>query len=328
MSEAKAPMPVNAAAEGRRSMPRRRVILLFLDGVGVGPADAAVNPLAVAGAYPVLERLLDGRLPTAATGRFSGVDAELVPTDAQMGIAGRPQSATGQAAILTGIAAPQRLGEHFGPRPDDRVRAVVDEANLFARLAAQGKHFLFVNGYPERYFEVINRGKRRLSVVPYAATQAGQQLFTHHDVNAGRAMGADFTNALWRSELGYSEAPLFSAEAAGRKVWELAEPVDLLFFEHWLTDVLGHAQDLPAAVRNFQLIDGVLGGLLAAADLAHTLILIISDHGNVEDCSHGKHTENPALTLLLGDGRQAAAAHIRSLADLAGVVEGYLGEIV
>jgi hypothetical protein len=328
MTEVKGPLSLNATAAAPPYGAQRRVILLFLDGVGVGPADPAVNPLAVAGVYPVLEHLLGGRLPTAATGRFSTADAELAPTDAQMGIAGRPQSATGQAAILTGIAAPQRLGEHFGPRPDDRVRAVVDEANLFARLAAQGKRFLFVNGYPERYFEVINRGKRRLSVVPYAATQAGQRLFTHHDVNAGRAMGADFTNAIWRSELGYSEAPLFSAEEAGRKLWELAEPYDLLFFEHWLTDVLGHAQDLPAAVRNFQLIDGVLGGLLAVADLAHTLILVTSDHGNVEDCSHGKHTENPALTLLLGDGRRAAAADIRSLADLAGVVEGYLRGIV
>jgi bisphosphoglycerate-independent phosphoglycerate mutase (AlkP superfamily) len=47
--------------------------------------------------------------------------------------------------------------------------------------------------------------------------------------------------------------------------------------------------------------------LLAVADLAHTSIIVTSDHGNVEDCRHGKHTTNPVLTLLLGADRTYAA---------------------
>ena len=72
----------------------RRAILLFLDGVGLGPDDPAINPLAV-NAYPVLRHLLDGRRPVAATGRLATSHADLIPTDAQLGVPGRPQSATG-----------------------------------------------------------------------------------------------------------------------------------------------------------------------------------------------------------------------------------------
>lgn len=104
---------------------RKRVFLLFLDGVGFGENDPAINPLA-ADEYPTLHALLDGHRPVAATGRLSTAAAELIPTDATLGIPGRPQSATGQAAIVTGINAAARLGEHYGPRPDARVRAVLD----------------------------------------------------------------------------------------------------------------------------------------------------------------------------------------------------------
>jgi hypothetical protein len=296
---------------------------LFLDGIGLGGNDPAINPL-VAGEYPVLKGLLGGAPLIAATGRWTTADAELIPTDAHMGIAGRPQSATGQAAILTGINAPQRLGEHYGPRPDDRVRAVIDEGNLFRRVKEQGQSFFFCNAYPQGYFAAVKRGKRLLSAIPYAATSAGQQLNNADDVRAGRAIAADFTNRGWREHLGYSNVPLYTPEEGGAFVWRLAQPHHFLFFEHWYSDELGHHQDLAGAVANFGVFDRFLGGLLASADLEETLIIVASDHGNMEDCSHGKHTENAALTLLFGAERQAAAARIGALTDFAPVVLGFL----
>jgi phosphopentomutase len=242
-----------------------------------------------------------------------------------MGVAGRPQSATGQASILTGINAAQRLGEHYGPRPDARVRAVIDEGNLFARLRQKGCSTFFCNGYPERYFAVIRSGKRLFSAIPYAVTSAGQALGDHHDVIEGRAISADFTNQGWRTELGYQTTPLYSPQAAGEWIAHHARQHHLLFFEHWLTDVIGHNSDLEAAVANFQVIDGVLAGLFEAVDWRNTLLIVTSDHGNVEDCSHGKHTENPVLTLLAGVQRQQAAERIHSLADFVPVVEQVLG---
>lgn len=301
----------------------RRVILLFLDGIGLGENDPATNPL-VAGEYPTLTRLLDGAPLVAASGRLSTTQAELIPTDAHMGVAGRPQSATGQAAILTGINAPQRLGEHYGPRPDARVRAVIDEGNLFRRVQEQGQRTFFCNAYPHGYFAAVKRGKRLLSAIPYAATSAGQELLNADDLRAGRAIAADFTNRGWREFLGYDDVPTFTPQEGGAFVWQLAHPYTFLFFEHWYSDELGHHQDLAGAVTNFGVFDAFLGGLLAAADLEETLVIVASDHGNMEDCSHGKHTENPALTLLFGAKRQRAAARIYTLTDFAPVILDFL----
>jgi 2,3-bisphosphoglycerate-independent phosphoglycerate mutase len=303
---------------------RRRVILLFLDGVGLGDDDATVNPLA-ADAYPTLAALLEGRRLVAATGRLSTANAELIPTDANLGIPGRPQSATGQAAILTGINAPQRLGEHFGPRPDARVRAVLDEGSIFRRLKDAERSACLCNAYPQRYFDAVQRGKRLLSAVPYAATLAGQELPTYDDLCAERALSADFTGEGWRGELGYHDAPIYTPQAAGQILWQLSQPYDFVFFEVWMTDVLGHARNLDGAAVFLARFDGFLAGLLGVADLLQTLIIVTSDHGNVEDCRHGKHTTNPVLTLLLGAERRHYAAQIADLTNFVPVINAFLG---
>ena len=51
-------------------------------------------------------------------------------------------------------------------------------------------------------------------------------------------------------------------------------------------------------------LDGVLGGLLEAWDDASGLIVITSDHGNLEDLSHKHHTPNLVPTLIIGDARR------------------------
>lgn len=302
----------------------KRVFFLFLDGVGLGEDDPAVNPLAAAN-LPTLRGLLDQAAPTAAAGRLSTDLAELVPTDAHLGVPGRPQSATGQASILTGINAPQRLGEHYGPRPDDRVRAILDEGNLFRRLVAAGLRPFYCNAYPPGYFEAVNRGKRLLSAVPYAAVGAGQTLLDHQDLRQGRALSSDFTGAGWREHLGYADVPAYSPQAAGRQLWQIGQEQHFVFLEHWQTDTHGHHRQLMEAIRDLEVFDGFLAGLLEAADLAETLVIVGSDHGNVEDCSHGKHTHNPALTLLLGAERRRLAARIHGLDDFAGVICDFLG---
>lgn len=301
----------------------RRVLFLFLDGVGVGSDDPAVNPL-VAASLPTLEALLEGHPLTASTGRLATAHAQFIPTDAQMGIPGRPQSATGQTAILTGINAPARLGEHYGPRPDQRVRDILDEASIFAQLQEKGWSGYFCNAYPQGYFNAVKRGKRLLSAVPYAATVGGQDLLTVDDLRAGRALAADFTNQGWRNDLGYQDMPVYTPQQAGAQLWQLAQSYHFVFFEHWLTDYLGHYRNHAAAVDNFQIFDSFLAGLLEAADLTETMIIVSSDHGNVEDCTDRKHTENPALTLLLGAGRNDYADKIQRLDDFVPVILDFL----
>ncbi len=194
----------------------------------------------------------------------------------------------------------------------------------FVDCRGAGLRPFFCNGYPAGYFAGINRGKRLLSAIPFSATVSGLALPTAADIYAKRALAADFTNEGWRDHLGYTDIPVFTPEAAGQQLWTIAQPYHFVFFEHWQTDVLGHGRELSAAIQNFQRFDGFLAGLLAAADLDETLIIMSSDHGNVEDCAHGKHTENAVPTLLFGAQRQSMAGRIRSLIDFAPLIETFL----
>jgi len=302
----------------------RRVLFLFLDGVGLGPADPAVNPLA-AGRYPTLDYLLDGYPLLMATGRVSTERADLVPLDACLGVDGRPQSATGQASLLTGRNAPAALGEHYGPRPDARVRRLLDEGTVFSQLEESGAPAHFCNAYPAGFFSAVKRGKRLLSAIPYAAQAAGLRLRTYEDLAAGNALSADYTSRGWREQLGYADAPVYSAREAGAVLWRLARPYQFVLHEHWQTDLFGHGRKLNEAVADLTLFDEFLGGLIEAADMESTLIVVASDHGNVEDCSHGRHTTNPALGILAGarDGIDVSA--ISRLTDLTPVFLDFLG---
>ncbi|MBK9230298.1 MAG: alkaline phosphatase family protein [Anaerolineae bacterium] len=303
-------MPAN------RQTAARRIIFLFLDGVGLGSDDPAVNPLARAH-LPTLSNLLAGAPLTASSGRVTTSDASLTPLDATLGVPGRPQSATGQAALLTGRNVPQLVGEHYGPRPHAPVRTIVQAGTLLSQVRDAGKRFIFVNAYPPGYFEVVNRGRRVLSVMPLAAVSAGQALLTHEDLLAGRGFSADFTNEGWRTHLSFADAPLLTPEQAGRNLAALAQAFDFVLFEHWLTDVQGHRQEMDAAVANLEAFDGFLGGLIAASDLAQTLIVVTSDHGNVEDLGVRQHTMNAVPGLFIGADHAAVAAQMHDLTDLA-----------
>ena len=92
------------------------ILLLFLDGIGLGDDNPDVNPFVVA-KMPDLTALTNGKRWLRDTGRQESERAIFIPTDPRLGVAGRPQSATGQAAILTGKNVPQLLGEHYGPKP-------------------------------------------------------------------------------------------------------------------------------------------------------------------------------------------------------------------
>jgi 2,3-bisphosphoglycerate-independent phosphoglycerate mutase len=191
-----------------------RVVVLFLDGVGLGDDDPQVNPLAAA-RLPVLTGLLGGRRLVAGSGRIDAAQATMIPTDAGLGVPGRPQSATGQTALLTGRNAPKIVGEHYGPRPNAVLRAMLEGPTLFTRLLAEDRSAAFANAFPQGYFDAVARGKRLHGAIPHAAQAAGLRLRTAEDLRAGRALSVDLTNTAWRDTLGYGDVPLWTPAAAG-----------------------------------------------------------------------------------------------------------------
>jgi Phosphoglyceromutase len=287
-----------------------------MDGIGLGENNPETNPLARA-KMPNLNRLLDGRSLLKDTAPFHGDHATLVAVDPAVGVSGLPQSATGQAILLTGINIPAELGYHYGPKPNPEVAAYLKEATLFSRFVKEGRKTTLLNAYPPRYFDGIDSGKRLYSSIPQAVVNAGLPLFKHDDLFSGRALSADFTGEGWRSMLGFSEAPIMDPHQAGRKLGALAKEYDFSLFEYWASDYAGHKQQMENAIRLMETFDEVVDGLVE--DWKDGLILVTSDHGNMEDLSTRRHTEADVPAFVIGNksARDEFTREMKDLTDIA-----------
>lgn len=290
-----------------------RTLLLFLDGVGVGPPDPAVNPFFRA-RLPVLSPLLGGEAPSlpppAVRSDPRSVPEAPPPTphastptrtfllDPLLGVEGLPQSGTGQIALLTGRNAPEIHGRHFGPWPPVALRPLLERENLLKKVVEEGGRALFANAYPRGYPEGLS--PRRVAAPPLAALSAGLLDRHHEALSRGEAVASEIVNDGWQRHLGFTGLPSVTPEEAGRNLARLTRQADLTLYAHYHTDTAGHRGGMSGAVEALERVDAFLGGLLdhAPDDL---LILIASDHGNIEDVRVG-HTRNPVLGLATGDG--------------------------
>jgi hypothetical protein len=295
-----------------------KFLFLFMDGVGLSDDNADINPFAKA-SMPNLEALLNGHRLVAQVAPLETARATFLSLDTNLGVEGMPQSATGQATLLTGKNIPQIIGEHYGRKPNKKVAAEIQAGTLFSELVNKGYSATFLNAYPERYFESIQSGKRLYSAIPLAVTSAGLPLLTTEDFYAGRALAADFTGEGWRTYLKYTDAPVMENLEAGKALARLAMSYDFAFFEYWPSDYAGHRQDKGAAVGLMESFDRILAGLLEKWDDEAGLVLITSDHGNMEDLSTRRHTHNPVPALLIGDRklRKRFTQGLHSLVDVA-----------
>jgi 2,3-bisphosphoglycerate-independent phosphoglycerate mutase len=289
-----------------------RVLFIFMDGIGLGENNPETNPLARA-KMPNLNRLLDGRSLLKDAAPFHGEYATLVAVDPAVGVSGLPQSATGQAILLTGINIPAELGYHYGPKPNPEVAAYLKEVTLFSRFVKEGRKTTLLNAYPPRYFDGIDSGKRLYSSIPQAVVNAGLPLFKHDDLFSGHALSADFTGEGWRNMLGFSEAPMMDPPRAGRKLGTLAKEYDFSLFEYWASDYAGHKQQMDNAIHLMETFDEVVDGLVE--DWKDGLILVTSDHGNMEDLSTRRHTDANVPALVIGN-KSARDEFTRGMKDL------------
>jgi hypothetical protein len=296
-----------------------RVLFLFMDGVGLGAEDPNTNPFSRA-AMPVLSELLGGRRMTALAAPYRGPAATLLPLDAGLGVEGMPQSGSGQAALLTGRNVPALVGGHYGPWPSAAIVDLLANGGLFGELLAAGRTARFLNAYPPSYFAAIASRRRVYSSVPRAVVSAGLPLPGIDALQNETALSADLTGMGWRERLGISGVPLISPREAGARLACLARAVDFSFFEYWLSDYAGHRRDMDAACKLLETWDEMLGGLLDAWSGNEGIVLLTSDHGNLEDLSSRGHTTNPVPLLLVGSPaarERFAAEEIDDLTDVA-----------
>jgi 2,3-bisphosphoglycerate-independent phosphoglycerate mutase len=321
-----------------------RVLLLFVDGVGLGDDDAACNPFVTA-RLPHLGALLDGRRITRDAAPFHAADASLVAVDATLGHDGIPQSGTGQAALFTGANAVTMHGRHFGPWVPARLQRLVRDESVLASAQAAGCSIAFANAYPEEVLQLVAAGERAAGLPPVVGSGSGDTrpggsaagrrrrtptflragpplaalgagVLTRHTaaLERGEAVASEITNDGWRTTLGRTTVPVIAAAQAGRNLAAIAAAHRLTLFAHYATDYAGHRRDMGGAIQSLERLDAFIGGIMTMLP-DDALLLLVSDHGNIEDVRTG-HTRNPALGIVAGKGHALLSRRLESLMDV------------
>ena len=131
------------------------------------------------------------------------------------------------------------------------------------------------------------------------------------DLVEGWGISADITGAGWQT-LGYPDMPIIEPAEAGQCLARLSAQHDFVLFEYWKPDHAGHARNMNEAIDVLQRFDAMLIGILESLDSSDTLLLITSDHGNVEDLSSKSHTRNPVPAILYGHRHDEIAHRLSS----------------
>ena len=281
-----------------------RVLLFFIDGLGIGTRGPH-NPF-------------DGLSDAAPLAIFQNEPAEipsagiLAPTDACLGVEGRPQSASGQTTILTGVNAPKIIGAHKQGFPNQVLLDIIREHSIFLQLKNKGiESITFANTYTKRFFE---RRPRWISATTAAVEAAGLRFNVVEDLKAGRAVYHDFTNEMLieNGEIVDVRTP----ELGGDVLASIVRSHRFTLNEYFITDKIGHAQDFDAARRVLPMLARFIRAVLRNLDLTKTTMILTSDHGNIEDLSARNHTLNSVPTIIWGRNAEAIAARIETLADI------------
>lgn len=275
-----------------------RLIFVFLDGIGLAEATES-NPLATT-PMPALQSLIGG--PLVAGRELHEPQLLLKPIDATLGVAGLPQSATGQTALFTGVNGAARLGKHLSAWPTGPLIKIIEHNNILKWAAEHGHQPTFANAYSPAYFERVRQNRRRHSVTTLCTLSAGLRLRDVADLLRGQAVYWDITHHALRERY-QIDVPLRDAGEAGRNLAQLSANHDLVVFESFLTDVAGHRYGQINAADVLETVDQFLAGMLANIDPDVT-VLVTSDHGNIEDLSTKEHTRNPVPLLAIGPHAQ------------------------
>ncbi|MFQ5628259.1 MAG: peptidase [bacterium] len=282
-----------------------KVLLLFCDGIGIAVDDPQINPFAKFRSpyFPLYQQNTTQSLP------FDGI---VIPIPADMGVPGLPQSATGQTALFCGIQSAKIVGRHISGFPTPTLRKLIDEHSIFRRLKENGLNGTFANALTKKYFERLGE---RISATTRAQQAGGFSPRMLEDLQKRKAVSHDLTNNFLRSR-GY-DVPVFTVEQCAGILKKILNGVDFCLFEFFLSDRAGHDQDFTAASDVIEKLQTLLATLLPQIDLAHTTVILTSDHGNMEDLSVKTHTRNPVPVSIWGERRDDLAHEISAIEEVA-----------
>ncbi|MEZ5346134.1 MAG: hypothetical protein R2681_11345 [Pyrinomonadaceae bacterium] len=295
-------------------MDQTSVILFFVDGVGIGEKNEN-NPLSLTENLEPFDN-------------FVGIDKQifadgiLIPTDARLGVDGRPQSASGQTAIYTGHNAPLLNGGHKHGFPNQKLRDLIAKHSIFLQLKQKGiEDSVFANAYVSK---LLGKRPRFKSATTCAVEAAGMRFKTLPDLLGRKAVFHDFTN---RSLIGYGlDVPEFTPKDAAEILISLASENRFTLYEHFITDKIGHDQDFERAADHLPMIAEFVRETVKRIDPKRTTLILTSDHGNVENLSIRNHTLNRVPTIIWGRKMRETADQINDLTHITPAIIGLLSE--
>ncbi|MDR3625673.1 MAG: metalloenzyme [Ignavibacteriaceae bacterium] len=288
------------------------VLMIFLDGVGIGKEDYQANPFFKYGFKSFTD--IFGGIPTLNNPVLKKNNSIIFPSDACLGIEGFPQSGTGQTSIFCGMNAAQYVGKHFGPYPYSTLIPVIEKENIFKAFISIGRKAFFANAYPKVFFDYLKSGKSRLSVTSLSSKLSGLKFNTSTDVRLGRALTAEITNERWNYKLGYKLGTI-KPKTSARRLLKISKENSFTLYEYFMTDHLGHGRYDGDAQNLLAILDEFLFTILSELG-EDTTLLVCSDHGNVEDISVKTHTLNPALTIASGRYAESLFNDIKDLTQI------------
>lgn len=298
-------------------MPALRTILVFIDGLGWGAPDPLSNPCHSYGGEIFR---WTGSADSPQVRPVAGGGA-VRPIDAVLGVPGIPQSATGQTTLLTGINAQGLLGRHLTGFPDPQLRQVLAEKSILKVLRDRGRRARFLNTYRPRFWDLSRAQQWTLSATTVANLAADLPFFGLEDLRQGRAVYQEFTNGELRAR-GFDVPPRTPAEA-GRILAEQSRRYDFTLFEYFQSDKAGHSGNRARIEGELKKLDTFLTAALQglAPDLrSDALLVVTSDHGNLEDPATVRHTANPIPVMAWGAGAEDFVRGIARLDEVAGAI--------
>lgn len=300
-----------------------RMIFIFLDGVGIGKAHET-NPFFTTKArflpfYTYNKSLPDG--------------TPIKAIDPLLGVAGIPQSATGQTSLFTGLNVPALLGEHKGSYPNKIMRKIIKEHNVLKKLGREGFNARYINAYPRHSdlfsspnVEMDDEGvlhfsekfpelfKRRISVTSCMLIANRTVPFDENDVLAKRSLFQDYSNN-YLVERGL-RLPEYSPETAAEVIFRVSREFDFILYEYFQTDVFAHRNSFAECCELVKKLDRLVGKLISLLKSEEDTLLITSDHGNLEDYPDRSHTLNPVPLVLWGKRADQLRDRIESIVDV------------
>lgn len=298
------------------------LLMIFIDGFGLGAAGQEANPFLKA-EIPFLKSLVGENFSRESVGSgIIGPELIIKPTDATLGVKGIPQSATGQTVLLAGVNAAAIAGRHLSGFPTQALRKILNQNSIFKVISNSGQRAVFANTFTTEYFETVRKGKARYSATTTAAMAGMSELRMVPDLLLGKAVYQDITNQQL-IEKGY-QVPQLEPEQAADRLVETAAMNDFTLFEYFQTDHCGHHQDWELAMVLLNRLDRFLGEIAGQLQNHKMDLLIVSDHGNIEDLFIKTHTLNLVPTIALGQNA-GYFKEVESLLDIYPAILKLLG---